>query len=341
MSTVSRTVRNGSTPVDCRTMPICWRIDSCRSRGVEPEHPDVARRALPVSLEDLGGRGLAGAVRAEEREHLTPVDVQVDAGAPPRRRRRTCGVRATSITRSDTPDTLSTDPEPGGRVDPVPQRLAAREPRGVVDEDARRPPPPTPRRPRTCAGRARTCGIAHNGLSAGSGSSTNTSRPAPAIPPRSSASIERGLVDRGATADVVEPGGRPHRRERGRVEELAGGRRQRERVEHVVGARRARRGTPRRRRSRRPRRRARPGARRARPPRPPSRARARARPSRGRSGPDRRRGAGSPRGARASCRPRHPFASAGRAGRGSAPRTRASRRSPIRRSRRRRRRARS
>ena len=102
MSTISRTVRNGSTPVDCSTMPICRRSARSPLRRVEPEHPDLARAAVPVALEDLGGRRLAGAVRPEEREHLTPVDVQVDAG---HRLDVAVGLAepSISITRSDTP----------------------------------------------------------------------------------------------------------------------------------------------------------------------------------------------------------------------------------------------
>ena len=38
------------------------------------EHAHVAAVARPVALEDLDGRRLAGAVRAEEREHLAGLD---------------------------------------------------------------------------------------------------------------------------------------------------------------------------------------------------------------------------------------------------------------------------
>ena len=48
-------------------------------RGVGAEHVDVAAVARAVALEDLGGRGLAGAVGAEQGEHLAAHDVEVDA----------------------------------------------------------------------------------------------------------------------------------------------------------------------------------------------------------------------------------------------------------------------
>ncbi len=142
-------------------------------------------------------------------------------------------------------------PNPRGRVDGVPQRLAAREPTGVVDEDAHdlRLPPldvaahvrrddDVRHRPQRALGRQRL--LARRRRDA-----------APAIAPRSSASTSAGSSTVRAAPHVVEPRGRPHRREHGRVEEPAGLGRQRQRVEHVVGAGRAPRGTPRRRRSRR------------------------------------------------------------------------------------------
>ena len=45
---------------------------------VEAEHLDLARVAAPVALEDLDGRRLAGAVRAEQPEHLAGGDLEVD-----------------------------------------------------------------------------------------------------------------------------------------------------------------------------------------------------------------------------------------------------------------------
>jgi hypothetical protein len=42
------------------------------------EDRDLAAVAGPVALEDLDRGRLAGAVRAQQREDLTPVDVQVD-----------------------------------------------------------------------------------------------------------------------------------------------------------------------------------------------------------------------------------------------------------------------
>jgi hypothetical protein len=43
---------------------------------IEIEHPDLARVRPPVTLEDLDRGGLAGAVRAEQTEHLARVDRQ-------------------------------------------------------------------------------------------------------------------------------------------------------------------------------------------------------------------------------------------------------------------------
>src|SRR3954468_192034 len=44
--------------------------------GVEAEHRHVAARSLAVALEDLDGRGLAGAVRPEQAEHLAARDLE-------------------------------------------------------------------------------------------------------------------------------------------------------------------------------------------------------------------------------------------------------------------------
>ncbi len=46
--------------------------------GVEAEHGDLAAVALPVALEDLDRRRLAGAVRAEQAEDLAGRDLEVD-----------------------------------------------------------------------------------------------------------------------------------------------------------------------------------------------------------------------------------------------------------------------
>src|SRR5581483_7593107 len=43
------------------------------------QHLDAAAVALPVALQDLDGRRLAGAVRAEQPEHLARLDAEVDA----------------------------------------------------------------------------------------------------------------------------------------------------------------------------------------------------------------------------------------------------------------------
>ena len=47
---------------------------------VEAQHADLAAAARPVTLEDLDGGGLAGAVRSEQPEHLAPGDLEVDTG---------------------------------------------------------------------------------------------------------------------------------------------------------------------------------------------------------------------------------------------------------------------
>src|SRR4051812_11705451 len=46
--------------------------------GVVPEHRDLAAAARAVALEDLDRRRLAGAVRAEQAEHLTAAHGYVD-----------------------------------------------------------------------------------------------------------------------------------------------------------------------------------------------------------------------------------------------------------------------
>ena len=48
-------------------------------RGVSAEHRNLARIAAPVALQDLHRGGLAGAVRAEQSEHLATAYVEVHA----------------------------------------------------------------------------------------------------------------------------------------------------------------------------------------------------------------------------------------------------------------------
>ena len=59
----------------CRSGPAS-RARRCRGRRRAPR---PRRRPPAVALQDLHGRGLAGAVRAEQREHLAVLDVEVDA----------------------------------------------------------------------------------------------------------------------------------------------------------------------------------------------------------------------------------------------------------------------
>ena len=89
----------------------------------------------------------------------------------------------------------------------------------------------------TCAARRSRCGMAHNGLSAGSGSSTNTSSAAPAI-----AAAPQARRSTRASSTVAP---RPTLKNRavGRIAANASAskssrvvRRQRQRVEHVIGA---------------------------------------------------------------------------------------------------------
>src|SRR5262249_10345739 len=48
------------------------------SGGIVPQHGYLSAGALPVALEDLYRRGLAGSVRAEQPEDLAAMDVDVD-----------------------------------------------------------------------------------------------------------------------------------------------------------------------------------------------------------------------------------------------------------------------
>ena len=52
---------------------LCWRPAS-RRLGVVPEHAHLTSRAGAVSLEDLDGGGLPGAVGPEQPEDLAPLD---------------------------------------------------------------------------------------------------------------------------------------------------------------------------------------------------------------------------------------------------------------------------
>ena len=89
-------------PADWRTMPMRARIPSVALGRIEAEDRDRARGALAVALEDLDGRGLARAVRAQEREDLALVDGQVDALDGLQRRRTTCAaVRRRSRSRPE------------------------------------------------------------------------------------------------------------------------------------------------------------------------------------------------------------------------------------------------
>ena len=67
------------------------RASACRGRRRAPLTSPPVR--LPVALEDLDRRRLAGAVRAEEAEHLAGATSKLDARARPRGRRRTCAAR--------------------------------------------------------------------------------------------------------------------------------------------------------------------------------------------------------------------------------------------------------
>ena len=51
---------------------------TCAAGRVQAEHADLAGAALAIALEDLGGRRLSGAVRAEQAEHLADRDAEAD-----------------------------------------------------------------------------------------------------------------------------------------------------------------------------------------------------------------------------------------------------------------------
>ena len=84
------TVSLGSKPEDCRTMPIRSRNPRPLRRDRSPE-PDSAAIPSAVALEDLDGRGLAGAVRAEsantspgapEIQPVEPASIRTPSGGP-------------------------------------------------------------------------------------------------------------------------------------------------------------------------------------------------------------------------------------------------------------------
>ena len=52
---------------------------------IEPEHAHLTRVGLAVALEDLDRGRLARAVRPEQSEHLSPADLEVEAGHRDRR----------------------------------------------------------------------------------------------------------------------------------------------------------------------------------------------------------------------------------------------------------------
>ena len=61
--------------------------------GIQAEHAHLARRAVPVTLEDLDRRRLTGAVRTEQAEHLAAPDLEVD---PPNSLEFSVGLAQTS-----------------------------------------------------------------------------------------------------------------------------------------------------------------------------------------------------------------------------------------------------
>ena len=61
-------------------MPSRWRSAWSSAAPAEAEHLDLAGVRLEQPLEDLDGRRLAGAVRAEQAEALAGRDLEVEAG---------------------------------------------------------------------------------------------------------------------------------------------------------------------------------------------------------------------------------------------------------------------
>ena len=78
MRWISRTVSTGQSSDCCRTTPIRSRNARSRASGVEAEHGHRAAVALPVALQDLDGRRLAGSVRPQQAEDLARGDLEVD-----------------------------------------------------------------------------------------------------------------------------------------------------------------------------------------------------------------------------------------------------------------------
>ena len=60
-------------------MPTRLRQARPAASRVVAEDADLAAVAVAEALEDLDGRRLAGAVRAEQGEHLAALDLEVDA----------------------------------------------------------------------------------------------------------------------------------------------------------------------------------------------------------------------------------------------------------------------
>src|ERR1019366_4558297 len=56
----------------------CGPSAACATARIHAQDADIASVTAPVSLEDLDGGGLAGSVRAEQREHLAFPNRQVN-----------------------------------------------------------------------------------------------------------------------------------------------------------------------------------------------------------------------------------------------------------------------
>ncbi len=69
--------RSGSAEL-CSWLPICGRSRSASRDRVEPEHPYVAGVGTPQPLQALDRGGLAGAVGADQADHLAGADVEVE-----------------------------------------------------------------------------------------------------------------------------------------------------------------------------------------------------------------------------------------------------------------------
>ena len=90
----SRTESRAGSSECWSTTPIRSRCARARLPRVDAEHLDIATVARPVALEDLDGRRLARAVRAEEPEDLARLGPRSRALGRPRARRRTCAASA-------------------------------------------------------------------------------------------------------------------------------------------------------------------------------------------------------------------------------------------------------